>query len=1173
MSVSDHILPAAVLKKIRQLVDDEEVYVKLYSDQPWLLRGELKTPLHWSCLHGHLRVAKYLIEEQRYNPECRYSDVTPLHCAADGGHMEIVKYLIETGHCDPNCKDKDGWTPLHYATDEGHMEIVKHLIETVHCDTDCKDWYEKTPFHYATARGHMEIVKCLIETGHCDPNCKNQHGTAPLHYATDRGDMELVKYLIETGHCDSNCKDKDGWTPLCYATARGHMEISKYLIETGHCDLNCKDEYGWTPLHYATAGGHMEIVKCLIETGHCDPNCKDEHGNTPLHYATDRDHMEIVEYLIETCHYDPNCKDEDGWTPLHYATAGGDMEIVKCLIETGHCDPNCKDKDEQTPLHYATDGGHMEIVKCLIETGHCDPNCKDKNARTPLHYATDGGHMEIVKCLIETGHCDPNCKDKNARTPLHCATDGGHTEIVKCLIETGHCDPNYKEKDGIPPLHRAVLHGHKELVKYLLHEGRCNPNCKSKLGFTPSDLAFGDPGMIRELVKAGANAITKPPQPPVKVFIVGNASTGKSSLTKALQTKTSALGAVLASITGPRLVSDVEEKTAGIVPCQFISKKYGHVTFYDFAGQQEYYASHAALLQNSISSSAPLIIIVVNLCDSEEDIKQKLVYWISFLENQCTSVATKPHVIIVGSHSDVVRSRGEDPRAKVNMEFLQAAHESRNFHISKFIPMDCRQSNSRDIMKLSKQMKETCDTLRKQYGAVYHLHLLFTFLLEKFLGVPAVKFEKVLKAIQETYHKLLTVTSSDLHSDLCELNDLGYIIYLKGSERWIVLDQATLLSQAQGVLFAPADFKQHHNLSNATGVVPVSRITELFSPLDTDMLVQVLCYLEFCCEIHDYNILQLINQDHSPQIESTNERYLFFSGLVRIEAPTGIWETNPQFPHLCGWLLQCCEAGQFLTSQFLQVLLLRLAFSCAMAPDIPSNLPFLQRKCSIWKNGIYWGSRKGVEALVEIRDPPNNTEVVVMLRCRSDQEVECARLCSTIIQMVLKAKEKFCLKIPTNEFLLHHSQVNYPFNSPAEQDLFGIRGVSRAVLGGELCVVGSTGNTTELEDVLLFEPYHCLGEENIRELFDEQDPAFSKVVSDSFLYRLAKFTHKRANQFVKIFINSCEAVGSSPSMEQVLRQWRDNSQGTRKCLRVTLDQFSVFAGRNLMVSEFMMCLL
>ena len=890
---------------------------------------------------------------------------------------------------------------------------------------------------------------------------------------------------------------------------------------------------------------------------------------TPLHWSCSHGHSRVVKYLIEER---PERVDSryEGKTPLHCATDTGHMEIVQYLIETGHCNPNCKDEDGKTPLHYATDGGHMDIVKYLIETCRCNPNCKDWSSMTPLHYATEGGHMEMVKYLIETGYYDPNCKDEDGKNPLHYATSRGHMEIVKYLIETGRCDPNCKDKKGTTPLHMAVLHRHRELVKHLLNKGRCNPNCKSKNGFTPFDLAVGNPGMTRELIKAGVNATTKPPQAPVKVFIVGNPSAGKSSLTKALQTETSALGAALAFITGPRLVSDVEEKTAGIVPCQFISKKFGHVTFYDFAGQQEYYASHAALLQNSISSSAPLFIIVVNLCDSEEDIKQKLVYWISFLANQCTSVATKPHIIIVGSHSDMVKSKG---RAKVNMELLQAAHESSGFHISNFFPMDCRKSNSRKMIKLSEHMKMICDTLRKQYGVVYHLHQLFTFMLEEFDGIPAVRFKEVQKALKasvKAHENLFAFTyAKDLHSDLCELSDMGYILYLKGSERWIVLDQAALLSQVQGVLFAPEDFKQHRNLSNATGVVPVSTLALLFLPLNTDMLVQVLCYLEFCCEIHDHNVLQLIIPDHFPQNE---ERFLFFSGLVRIKAPSDIWETNPQFSQLCGWLLQCCEAGQFLTSQFLQVLLLRLAFSCAMAPDVSSNFPFFQRKCSIWKNGIYWGSRKGVEALVEIRDPPNNTEVVVMLRCMLDQEVECACLCSTIIQMVLKAKEKFCPKIPTKEFLLHHSQVKYPFNSPAEKDLFGIKEVSRAVLGGEPCVVGSTGNTTKLEDVILFEPYHCLGEENIRELFDEQDPAFSEVVSDSFLRKLAHFTCERANQFAKIFTTSGRRVGSSPSMEQVLRQWRDNSQGTRKCLRDTLDQFSVFAGRNLMVSELKLCM-
>ena len=206
-----------------------------------------------------------------------------------------------------------------------------------------------------------------------------------------------------------------------------------------------------------------------------------------------------------------------------------------------------------------------------------------------------------------------------------------------------------------------------------------------------------------------------------------------------------------------------------------------------------------------------------------------------------------------------------------------------------------------------------------------------------------------------------------------------------------------------------------------------------------------------------------------------------------------------------------------------------------------------------------------METLVEIRDPPQYNEVVVMLRCWSGQEVECARQRSTIIQMVLGAKEKFCPKIPTKEFLLHPSQVReYPLKSPAEQDLISIREVSRAVVEGDPGAVNAFGKITRLEEMLSFEPYYCLGEKNIREVFSDQN---LEPVSDTFIRSLARCDSEKAKQFEKLLVASGLAVGSSPSMGQVLRQWRDNSQGTRKCLRETLDQFSVFAGRNPLVSD------
>ena len=42
------------------------------------------------------------------------------------------------------------------------------------------------------------------------------------------------------------------------------------------------------------------------------------------------------------------------------------------------------------------------------------------------------------------------------------------------------------------------------------------------------------------------------------------------------------------------LVSEVDEKTAGVIPHEFESKKYGRIMIYDFAGHSEFYNNHAA---------------------------------------------------------------------------------------------------------------------------------------------------------------------------------------------------------------------------------------------------------------------------------------------------------------------------------------------------------------------------------------------------------------------------------------------------------------------------------------------------------------------------------------------------------------------------------------------------
>lgn len=75
-----------------------------------------------------------------------------------------------------------------------------------------------------------------------------------------------------------------------------------------------------------------------------------------------------------------------------------------------------------------------------------------------------------------------------------------------------------------------------------------------------------------------------------RVFVLGNSGSGKSTLVESLKRK-----GILFFFTVPE--ADVPPHTAGIVPSMHQSKEGGQLLYYDFAGDGEYYSSHAAILE------------------------------------------------------------------------------------------------------------------------------------------------------------------------------------------------------------------------------------------------------------------------------------------------------------------------------------------------------------------------------------------------------------------------------------------------------------------------------------------------------------------------------------------------------------------------------------------------
>ena len=117
--------------------------------------------------------------------------------------------------------------------------------------------------------------------------------------------------------------------------------------------------------------------------------------------------------------------------------------------------------------------------------------------------------------------------------------------------------------------------------------------------------------------------IKRPPQTPVKLLIVGDPLVGKTTLIQSLQNEYS-----------EKIITENFDCTAGVVPSNFISKVYGEVTFYDLAGQPEYYASHDAVIHSTVKDLPPIVLIIVNLTEEEREILDQIHYWIIFIANR-----------------------------------------------------------------------------------------------------------------------------------------------------------------------------------------------------------------------------------------------------------------------------------------------------------------------------------------------------------------------------------------------------------------------------------------------------------------------------------------------------------------------------------------------------------
>ena len=1225
-----------------------------------------ETLLHVACRDASAITISYLVEKLKCETDVTVgsSGATILHFACYRGFVNIVKQL---SNCNPIARITDtsllpnkfvpGDTALHVACRKGDHWCVKYLLEHGH-DIALKicNVHQELPFHLACQHNLAMIEAFAMYMSYFDCNAVNHFGDTPLHIACRNACTETVIFLlVDKFKCKTDLRNKHHKLPLDLACC--HNEVSNVIIKKLLVGLN-DDQLrslvsGNTALHTllqvkspqsSALRGYIGTVSTLAQRMPYLAICNNE-GKQVIQLACRNQSYLVVEYLHKE--YGRNLLE---LPPLlmHEACQNKDEGVLKYAILHFSQDINLPNADGNFPLHLAIrHRKSLRIIYSLIKRTR-DINVMNNLRNTPLHEL----YVKTIFLSFIDGdrYCNPyydaidmhdfmelltrNLIDRMytvsilnifldfdiilclshqnviGQTPLHCICKVCEYDHLMKIIAKGEIDPNIQDNDGFTLLHFACQANREDCVRLLLSTAGADPSVKDIKGQTPITLT-SSPTISMLLIKHGADpqplydihkeffqAFSEsggnPPPTPVKFLVIGHHSVGKTTLICSLKNEQ------FETVTSTKF-----DHTAGVVPSKFSSSVYGDVTFYDFAGQPEYYASHDAVLHSTVTDIPPIVLILVNLVDANKKSCDEIHYWLSFIDNRFnTELNNKAHLIVVCSHADVEK---RNPSNTIS-DYVTSQMHDKQVVLKAIINMNCKRSHSKEMIELRQILKASTNDLRQEGVLNFELHCFYTFLYQEFkesVYATLASVQSKVRLQSETSGSPLQLATSQIPEFCRELHRRGHIHFIENrtdvEKSWILLDDTPLLFGLLGSLFAPDNFPEHCPLSYSTGVVPLSLFKRFISaPINcpSAMLLTFLSRMEYCREIIDEVVLNSIVQQED---YCETERYYYFPNLVSLKRPHDKWKIDDNISYKCGWLIQCTRDGDFFSPHFIQALSLRLVFAFTSKKvtydckdietydedeDESQNQVMdivIKRMCSVWKNGVYWQESSGVKTIVDIME---QRTLILFMNCQSGSEMALIQRRSQIISMILEAKNEFCPKTNLLEFFIHPDFVSHPLLEIDKRTLFSLPRIEDCIIKGQPNVVNELDECVDLQTLLFFEPYAELDGQIVARLYRQEPNALKNQVSENFLCSVAKqICHqypllynmgeelRGSRRLLRSSTSSTDKLSDEAKTDRLVQLLKKRfSLYTFQDVRDFFDQLSIFRGRRPSIGMFIGCM-
>ena len=1092
-----------------------------------------RTPLHFAVFYGQVEIVIYLLSEVKVNGNINdFYGNTLLHLAVAHRNPEVLKYLLSSGIMDTNVLTINDArkTPIDIALDVD-WRLVTLFLNLERLDGVIKIEIASKALFFTCSTDCVDVIAELLSQENFSLSITNKQGKSLIQVCCEKGNWKTATYLFINHGCEPVGEDSLGYTLLHSLCKKSNIDVIEHLLSVTRANLNSKTRFGDTPLHVAISYENHEVVKHLLTYPQLDPTIQNHEGNTVLHKAVTCSDLEVLTCILSRKDVNVMSCNKIGNTPLHCVC---NTDVLKVLINSGKVTTTCKNDNGDTALHTACDYNYCEVVKYLVNICNLDPTTKNKFGDTPLHRAKDG---DVAKFLLSLPSIEPLCRNYEGDTPLRKACRVGFYDVIYELLYSGRMSASCIAES----FRQVKMSSRDPDMSYHPHIIRLfqtyNEQIQLLQMYVPQ-LHIASHNSSEEVVDTFTYH---------SAFVCGETGSGKSSLVKLLSEPQKSF--FKKRFNSTRHPSISYTTSVGILPTRCRVKGLGEVLFYEFAGHHEYHDSQAAVLGNLLQTSTPVFLIMVNITHDESVIEKQLYYWSTFVRNACTKLSreslSKLRVILVGSRCDKIKSSYLYQKIQAVENIADKCLQG--IKVKGCVPL---KYSKEMVTKLSSCFEEQT----KSKPLSFYCNLFYSFLVTKVkkIAVTVSDLTDMISA-DEIYSNLLYSNEFDTESLLKNLKERGLVYFQRNDSHfpssWVAVNIETLPKAVCSKLFSASFRKEHQHLSNSTGVIPISTITKEFPDLDANTLVSMLTSLEFCHKIDQFTMqciftsldiqsLQqrskikttkdsqisamevssqetrthsiphpsrdLISTPHvstepllshkdskscfgSPQVlSSSDDVFLFFPSLVNTEPPLEISITNG-----IGWCMWCPDQFQFLTTHFLHVLLLRLAYMFCLPPSYigsivrDDHICGLARRCSVWKNGIYWLDEDAIEVMVEVSEL--NRCVSLLVSYEQEAHVAHLKLRSTLIRTIISICQEICPSVEVRECLVSPNQLSKLRQCNLSQlTVYPLQDVAKACMLGKPYVIAditpikssNRGQTREdkikTDTLLLGDPYQVI---------------------------------------------------------------------------------------------------